>query len=183
MPRYPRKGEKYMNEIFKTTSLILIDEEGNVICLPRKEGEKYHSEAYLRLNELVPGLLDGYPQELSTSAGYELANHTAAGGRVIIWPSDLINPANAMTIITLPKPILNNQSYSLMDVLPQLKGSDFYAANTANYNKGNLATPTSESLNTDGTYESLMHAIIQFIQVSQELNSLSQKLDSDIRKK
>lgn len=165
-------------DIFEDNVLIVIKENGEIIYLPRIEGEVDHHESYGRLAELIPGLLDGFQMELKASPGFELANHTAATGRAVIWHSIIQDIDNSMFIVTLPKPLSDKTALALPSVLPYLKDREVYA-NTAHFSGAGCI---HEEFPCDGTYADAENKIGQYIEASMALNSLSTETEEDIRR-
>lgn len=170
-----------MNPILIENVLIVIKEDGEIIYLPRVEGEKDHHEAYERLSKLIPGLLDGFEMELNESPGFELANHVAATGRAVIWPSDITDAETTMFVVTLPKPLSNNTALSVSNLLPVLIGREVYA-NTAHFSGFKNTGYINEEFPCDGTYIDAECKIMQYIKASMALNSLSTETEEDIRR-
>lgn len=167
--------------LFKENTLVIIDEEGEIIYLPKMEGEKDHHEAYLRLDKLIPGILEGFESVLSTSQGFELANHVAAMGKVVIWPSNITDIETSPVIVTLPKPLCDKTGVSLLKILATLTGCELYA-NTSRFCRNKNANYITEEFSGIGEFADCYSRIAQYVDASKMINSLSQTTEEDIHK-
>ena len=89
-----------MKDIFKENSIILIKEDGNIVSLPKLDGFEFHTDAFLRLKEMVP---DAF---------------IAANNHAIIWTTDFDEPD--VIVATLPKKVNENISKGVLSLFPNL---------------------------------------------------------------
>lgn len=170
-----------MNDVLKKYCLIMIDQEGEVYYLPRVVGEKNHTQAFLRLQEYVPGLLDGYVENINKSGGFELASYVAANGNIIIWPCD-INLLSNTIIFTLPKPMENLSGESLQKLIPCLELSNYEVfVSSARFKNKRSPKVITDSLSSKGDYQDALNAIDQYIELSKKIDSLGSVTEKDIR--
>ena len=166
-------------DILEKNCIILITKEGDLVPVPRVEGEKNHSQAYMRLGEQVPELLDEFPYDLKVSGGYELANYAAASGNVVIWPSNINYSDNI--IVTIPKNISDTSCDVLESILPALKEYKPFVTQ-AYYKKPNSRSKKiicQSICNSDAQRENSIDTIEKYIQMNKEFN----KANDNIAKK
>lgn len=117
-----------MHNLFEDNCIVLIDNQGKVCGLPRKEGESNHCESYLRLKQLVPGILDGFQGKLWN--GFDPANYIAANGTVVLWSTDV--QIAELIAVTIPKTISYKTNETLTKILPILQNY-MVCVNTAHF--------------------------------------------------
>ena len=107
-----------MKDIFKENSIILIKEDGNIVSLPKLDGFEFHTDAFLRLKEMVPDAFISDELDIQSLNGMEIANHIAANNHAIIWTTDFDEPD--VIVATLPKKVNENISKGVLSLFPNL---------------------------------------------------------------
>lgn len=105
-------------------NIVLIDNQGKVYGLPRKEGESNHCESYLRLKQLVSGILE------KLWNGFDPANYIAANGTVILWSTDV--QIAELIAVTISKTISYKTDETLTKILRILQNY-MVCVNTAHF--------------------------------------------------
>lgn len=134
-----------MHNLFEENCIVLIDNQGKVTVLPRKEGERNHCESYLRLKQLVPGILDGFQGELWN--GFDPANYIAANGTVVLWSTDV--QIAELIAVTIPETTSNKTNETLTKILPILQDY-MVCVNTAHFNDRTSAQIECDVLYDEG---------------------------------
>ena len=156
------------NNFFKENCLVLIDENGKIFAVPRIQGEKNHSEAFSRLEKLIPDILVGFPDEKrNQSGGYEFSSFVAANGKVVFWPSDINNPENM--IVTLPQVPENIQGRQVENIFPALEEFSVYAC-TAHFRKPRSPKIVTTPLCSSGDFEETYNKVKNYLSLSAMLN-------------
>ena len=168
------------NKFFNENAIVVFTQDGEVVVLPRISGERNHTQAFIRLERLIPDLLAGYQNDFQTSGGFELASFVGASGSAIIWPSD-VNRSDIL-IVTLPKILLSVQCERLREYLPLLKGYDVYAS-VARFKNNRSPKIIKESLSDSGKCDDAIAKVESYIDKSQMLNEMSEETNIDIRVK
>ncbi len=144
-----------------------MEKDGNVVFLPRIEGEKNHGCAFTRLEEVIPNILFGYAGDRNFSSGFELANFVAANGRVVFWPSNINNPE--FMIVTLPQTSTDEQVNEVTKIFPQLKGY-YVCANTAHFKNARSSKVVSITLSSSGDFDKAERAVLNYFSLSSMIN-------------
>lgn len=155
------------NNIFRENCLVVIEDNGEIISLPRIQGEKNHGCAFTRLEKLIPDILSGYNGERDTSSGFELANFVAANGRVIFWPTNINDPE--YMIVTLPQIPSVLQSNHVEKIFPMLNDFSVYV-NTAHYKSPRSPRIISTPLCSSGDYSDAEKKVMNYLCLSSMLN-------------
>lgn len=156
------------NNTFQENCLVVIDEEGRIIAVPRIPGEKNHGEAFSRLEKLVPDILAGFPDEKrNQSGGYEFSSFAAANGMAVFWPSDINNPE--IMIVTLPQVPENKQSKQVEYVFPALAEFSVYVC-TAHFKSSRSPRIITTSLSSSGDFIKAFEKLRDYLAISTMLN-------------
>lgn len=164
---------------FYRNIVILFTQDGEILCLPREMSEVNHSQAYQRLEKMVPGLLDGFEENLKKSGGYELSSYVAANGDAILFPSNINN--SDMMVLALPKPMEDKVGEKVLEFLELIPGIQLYVY-ASRFKNLRSRKVVHEFMSNNGDYNHALNKVREYCETSKELNSLGQISDEDIRK-
>ena len=106
------------NNYWKNNVMVVVDQEGKIVKIPRKENEMNHIEVLKSANLIQKDILEGFDWNQNMTGGFELTSFIAANGNAIIWPSNINE--DFWMIISVPENGTVSQYQTISELLETL---------------------------------------------------------------
>ena len=165
------------SNFFDKNIIAIINSDGEIIGIEKKDGEFNHEEVFKRAENQIPNLLNGFLKKLSTSSGFEIASFVAAKGNIVFWPSSIINPDDML--ISLPQKATTPQIQKAYQLLDLVKDLEIYAAiSYFNDEKSDITTKTlSISDDSNERYQNLLNYLNKILEINKIEDDLLSEID------
>ena len=103
---------------WKENVIAIIDKEGTLLGIPRKENEMYHLDAFLRTEFVDETILKDFNWNQRITGGFELSSFIAANGKAVVWPSNIND--DLWMVISVPENGTTPQYQKVSELLETL---------------------------------------------------------------
>lgn len=154
------------------TIITIIDPDGEIYEIPKNPVEGNHKEVFIRANKIIPDLLEGIPDNIKDSGGYEHSSYAAASGYAVLWPTDINN--DKIMVLSIPKIPTKEQMDVIIHTLPKLQNKELHSV-VCCFKKRRSTKITYQILSGNGEFFDTSAKIISYFSNINNLNSSLQE--------